>query len=213
VKKRRVFIAIAITALIVTIILISVKAYYVAIALIVGTLIMGHRELWSLIRRRKLPPIDERVRENVNKSIRNGFIFLVTALAFLMLPFSIRLIETPNTVNVLGGLFVSGGMVYLLSYLFYDRVEPRLGERGLRMLRIFLLVAGISLAAGIISVVLHNVIYGLFIHFFGADFWDRSGVGDEPVFFIIALLSVVAFAVGIIGSLVMFFKGLFSRSP
>ena len=212
-KKRRVFIAIAITALIVTIILISVKAYYVAIALIVGTLIMGHRELWSLIRRRKLPPIDERVRENVNKSIRNGFIFLVTALAFLMLPFSIRLIETPNTVNVLGGLFVSGGMVYLLSYLFYDRVEPRLGERGLRMLRIFLLVAGISLAAGIISVVLHNVIYGLFIHFFGADFWDRSGVGDEPVFFIIALLSVVAFAVGIIGSLVMFFKGLFSRSP
>ncbi len=212
-KKKRVFIAISITALIMTIILISVKAYYVAIALIVGTLIMGHRELWSLIRRRKLPPIDERVRENVNKSIRNGFIFLVTALAFLMLPFSVRLIETPNTVHVLGGLFISGGMVYLLSYLFYDRVEPRLGERGLRMLRIFLLVAGISLGAFIISVFLHNAIYGLFIHFFGADFWDRSGVGDEPVFFIIALLSVVAFAVGIIGSLVMFFKGLFSRSP
>jgi len=213
VKRKRVFIAISITALIVTIILISVKAYYVAIALIVGTLIMGHRELWSLIRRRKLPPIDERVRENVNKSIRNGFIFLVTALAFLMLPFSVRLIEAPDTVHVLGGLFVSAGMVYLLSYFFFDRVEPRLGERGLRRLRIFLLVAGISLGAFIISVFLHNAIYGLFIHFFGADFWDRSGVGDEPVFFIIALLSVVAFAVGIIGSLVMFFKGLFSRSP
>ena len=194
-KKKRVFIAISITAL------------------IVGTLIMGHRELWSLIRRRKLPPIDERVRENVNKSIRNGFLFLVTALAFLMLPFSVRLIEAPDTVHVLGGLFVSAGMVYLLSYFFFDRVEPRLGERGLRRLRIFLLVAGISLGAFIISVFLHNAIYGLFIHFFGADFWDRVGVGDEPVFFIIALLSVVAFAVGIIGSLVMFFKGLFSRSP
>jgi len=36
-------------------------------------------------------------------------------------------------------------------------------------------------------------------------------VGDEPVFFLISLLSVVAFAVGIIGSLVIFFKGLFSR--
>jgi len=212
-KKKRVLIAVAITALVVTIILISLKAYYVAIALIVGTLIMGHRELWSLIRRRKLPPVDERVRENVNKSIRNGFIFLVTALAFLMLPFSVRLTEAPDTVNVLGGLFVSAGIVYLLSYLFYDRVAPRLGERGLRMLKIFLLVAGISLAVGIISVFLHNAIYGLFIYWFGEDFWERSGVGDEPVFFIIALLSVVAFAVGIIGSLVIFIKGLFSRSP
>ena len=212
-KKKRVLIAVAITALVVTIILISLKAYYVAIALIVGTLIMGHRELWSLIRRRKLPPVDERVRENVNKSIRNGFIFLVTALAFLMLPFSVRLTEAPDTVNVLGGLFVSAGIVYLLSYLFYDRVAPRLGERGLRMLKIFLLVAGISLAVGIISVFLHNAIYGLFIYWFGEDFWERSGVGDEPVFFIIALLSVVAFVVGIIGSLVIFIKGLFSRSP
>ncbi len=212
-KKKRVLIAISITALVVTIILISLKAYYVAIALIAGTLIMGHRELWSLIRRRKLPPVDERVRENVSKSIRNGFIFLVTALAFLMLPFSVRLTEAPDTVNVLGGLFVSAGIVYLLSYLFYDRVAPRLGERGLRMLRIFMLVAGISLAVGIVSVFLHNAIYGLFIYWFGEDFWERSGVGDEPVFFIIALLSVVAFVVGIIGSLVIFIKGLFSRSP
>jgi hypothetical protein len=212
-KKKRVLIAVAITALVVTIILISLKAYYVAIALIVGTLIMGHRELWSLIRRRKLPPVDERVRENVSKSIRNGFIFLVTFLAFLMLPFSVRLTEAPDTVNVLGGLFVSAGIVYLLSYLFYDRVAPRLAGRGLRMLRIFLLVAGISLAVGIISVFLHNAIYGLFIYWFGEDFWERSGVGDEPVFFIMALLSVVAFAVGIIGSLVIFIKGLLSRSP
>lgn len=210
-KKKRLFLAVLITALIVTIILISLRVYYVAVAFIVGALFMGHRELWSLITRRKLPPIDERVRENVNKSIRNGFIFLVTALAFLMLPFSVRIIEAPDTVHVLSGLFVSAGMVYLLSYLFYDRVEPRLSQRGLRLLRRFLLVAGISLGVFIISVFLHNAIYGLFIHFFGADFWDRVGVGDEPVFFIIALLSVVAFAVGIIGSLVMFFKGLFSK--
>ena len=86
-----------------------------------------------------------------------------------------------------------------------------MGEKGLRMLRIFLLIAGISLGVFIISVFLHNAIYGLFIHFFGADFWDRIGVGDEPVFFFLSLLSVVAFAVGIIGSLVMFIKGLFSK--
>jgi len=212
-KTKRLFLAVSITALIVAIILISLKAYYVTIALIAGTVIMGHRELWSLIRRRKLPPVDERVRENVSKSVRNGFIFFAIALAFLMLPFSVRIIETPDTVHVLGGLFVSGGMVYLLSYLFYDRVALGLGERGLRMLRIFLLVAGISLGAFIISVVLHNAIYGLFIVWFGEGFWDRIGVGDEPVFFFIALLSVVTLAVGLIGSLVIFIKGLFSKSP
>ena len=210
-KMKRVFLAVSIVALILVITLISLRAYYVVIALIAGTLIIGHRELWSLIRRRKLPPIDERVRENTSKSIRNGFIFLIIALAFLMLPFSVRLIETPNTVHVLGGLFVSGGAVHLCSYLFYDRVKPKLDEGRLRMLRIFLLVAGISLAVGIISVVLHNAIYGLFIHWFGEGFWERIGIGDEPVFFIIALLSVLSFVVGLIGSLVMFIKGLFGK--
>jgi len=211
-KTKRLFVAVFTTALIVTIILISLRAYYVAVALVIGTLIIGYREIWSLIRRRKLPPVDERVRENTSKSIRNGFIFLILALAFLMLPFSVRLIEAPDTVHILGGLFLSGGAVYLLSYLFYDRVEPNLGERGLRRLKTFLLITGISLAAFIISVFLHNVIYGLFIHFLGADFWERIGIGDEPVFFFIALLSVVTFVVGLIGSLVIFIKGLFSRT-
>ena len=211
-KTKRAFIAISVAALIVAIILISLRAYYVTIALIVGTLIMGHRELRSLITRRKLPPIDERVRENVSKSIRNGFIFFALASAFLMLPFSVRLIETPDTVHVLGGLFLSGGTVYLVSYLFYDQVKPKLGEKGLKMLKTFLLVAGISLAAFIISVFLHNAIYGLFIHFFGADFWDRTGLGDEPVFFFVSLLSIMAFAVGLIGSLIIFIKGLFSKT-
>jgi len=210
-KTKRAFLAISITALIVAIALISIKAYYVAVALIVGTLLIGHRELWSLLRRRKLPPIDERVRENTGKSIRNGFIFFALATAFLMLPFSVRLIEGPDTVHVLGGLFVSAGTVYLLSYLFYDRVEPNLGKKGLKLLKTFLLVAGISLGAFIISVFLHNAIYGLFIHFFGADFWDKIGMADEPVFFFIALLSAATFAAGIIGSLVMFIRGLFCK--
>ena len=211
-KTKRVFLAISITALALAVILISVEAYYVAISLIAGAVIMGHRELWSLIRRRKLPPIDERVRENTNKSIRNGFIFFAIATAFLMLPFSVLLVEAPDTVHVLGSLFVSAGVVYLLSYIFYDRVEPNLSERGLRLLKIFLLVAGMSLGAFIISVFLHNAIYGLFIIWFGEGFWERIGAGDEPVFFFVALLSVVAFAIGVTGSLIMFIKGLFSKA-
>lgn len=199
-KTKRLFLAVSITALIVAIVLISLKAYYVAVALAVGTLLIGHRELWSLLRRRKLPPIDERVRENTGKSIRNGFIFFVLATAFLMLPFSVRLIEGPDTVHVLGGLFISAGAVYLLSYFFYDRVEPNLGDRGLKLLKTFLLVAGISLGAFIISVFLHNALSGLF------------GV-EEPVFFIISVfICPLGFAVGIIGSLVIFIKGLFSKT-
>ena len=210
-KTKKVLLAISITALILAVIFISLEAYYVAIALVVGTLIIGYRELWSLIRRKRMPPVDERIRENLSKSVRNGFIFFAVASAFLMLPFSTILIEEPDTVHVLGGLFLAGGAAYLLSYLFYDRAEPRLSEKGLRMLRMFLLITSISLGTFIISVFLHNAIYGLFIHFFGADFWGRIGVGDEPVFFFLSLLSVVAFAVGIIGSLVMFIKGLFSK--
>jgi len=199
-KTKRIILAVCITALVLTIVLISLRAYYVAVALIAGILIMGHRELWSLIRRRKLPPIDERVRENTSKSIRNGFIFFAVAIALLMLPFSTLLIETPDTVHVLGGLFVSAGMVYLLSYLFYDRVEPKLDERGLKMMKTFLLVTGISLGAFIISVFLHNAIGGLF-------------EVEEPVFFFIAVfIAPLTLAVGLIGSLVIFVKGLFSKA-
>jgi len=199
-KTKRAFLAVSITALIVTIILIWLRAYYVTIALIVGTLLLGHREFWSLIRKRRLPPIDERVRENTSNSIRNGFIFLIIALVFLMLPFSVMLTENPDMVHVLGGLFLSAGAVYLFSYLFYDRIEPRLDEGGLKMLRIFLLVAGILLGVFIISVFLHNALSALFAI-------------EEPVFFVIAVfISSLAFAVGLIGSLVTFIKGLFSKA-
>ena len=117
-----------------------------------------------------------------------------------MLPFSVILIETPDTAHVLGGLFVSAGMVYLLSYLFYDRVEVRLDERRLKMLKTFLLIAGMSLGAFIISVFLHNAISGLL------------GI-EEPVFFSIAVIvAPLAFAVGLIGSLVIFIMRLFSKT-
>ena len=198
-KTKRIFLAISITALIVAIILISLRAYYVTIALVAGTLFIGYREFWSLIRRKKLPPIDERVRENTGKAIRNGFIFSAIASAFLMLFFSVNITVTPDIVHVLGGLFLAVGVVYLLSYLFYDRVEPKLDKRGLKMLKIFLLVAGISLGAFIISAALHNAMSALF------------GI-EEPVFFFIAvIIAPLAFAVGLIGSLVVFITGLFSR--
>ena len=58
-----------------------------------------------------------------------------------------------------------------------------------------------------ISVILHNIIYGIFIFLFGADIWERIGIGDEPVFFLIALVVCpIGFLVGITGSMAIFIK-------
>jgi hypothetical protein len=198
-KTKRVLIGVLIAALVLAFIPIYMEAYYVAVALIVGVLIMGHRELWSLITKRKLPPIDERVRANVGRSIRNALVFFAVAIVSLMLLFSVNRDLSPDILNLLGALFLSVGVVYLLSYLFYDRSQPNLGERGLKMLKTFLLIAGISLGVFIISFFLHNVISGIF------DI-------EEAVFFCIAVFVAPAgFAVGLIGGLVIFLKGLFSR--
>jgi len=200
-KAKRVFLAVSIAALIAVIILISLKAYYVVIALVAGVLLLSHRELWALVRRQKLPPIDERVRDNINKSVRNGFIFFAIVLAFLMLFFSINLTHITNAepVHIMGSLFLAGGLVYLISYLFYDQAEPKLDDRELRRLKAFLLVAGISLGAFIVSAFLHNALSALFEI-------------EEPVFFCIAVIvSPLALGVGVIGSLVLFIKGLLSK--
>jgi uncharacterized membrane protein len=198
-KTRRAFLAISVTALILAVLLISLKAYYVVISLVVGLLVIGHREIWSLLKTRKLPPVDERVRQSSGRALRNSFIFFAIATAFLMLAFTVNQTANPDVVNVLGGLFLSAGVVYILSYFYYDRAEPKLGERGLKMMKNFLLLAGISLGTFIISVFLHNFISGLL------------GV-EEPVFFIIAvIISPLALAVGLIGSLVLFIKGLVSK--
>ena len=55
---KRLIWAVLIVALVVTVILIALEQYYVAIALIVGTVIMRHRELWSLLTKWQLPPVD-----------------------------------------------------------------------------------------------------------------------------------------------------------
>jgi len=74
-------------------------------------------------------------------------------------------------------------------------------------LKKFLLLTGAAPVGAVASAILHNVFYGVFIHFFGADFWDRIGAGDEPVFFILAIIVCpIVFLVGVIGSIIMFRK-------
>jgi hypothetical protein len=71
-----------------------------------------------------------------------------------------------------------------------------------KILKAFLLLSGASAVGLPVFTVLHNLVYALFIYFFGQGFW--GGIGDEPVFFILAVIvSPIAFLVGAIGSIVL----------
>jgi len=76
------------------------------------------------------------------------------------------------------GVFFLFSLLTLVSTL---RAEISGALRGL------LLVTGGSGAAIFISILLHNFIYGIFVHFFGEGIWGGVG-GDEPVFFIFGLI-------------------------
>ena len=67
-------------------------------------------------------------------------------------------------------------------------------------LRGLLLVTGGSGAAIFVSILLHNFIYGIFVHFFGEGIWGGVG-GDEPVFFILGIIVFPAlYLLGAIGT-------------
>ncbi|MBA7626331.1 hypothetical protein ES703_33777 [subsurface metagenome] len=78
--------------------------------------------------------------------------------------------------------------------LFHDQMEPKIAERRLKMLKAFLLVAGISFAVFIVGVIVHNALYGL------------SEI-EEPVSFIIAISALWVFIIATVGGLVIFLKG------
>jgi hypothetical protein len=103
-------------------------------------------------------------------------------------------------------IIISGVVFFVLGVvLIFFTVKEKVG--GLR--KKFLILTGASSVGIIVSVLLHNAIYGLFIHFFGADFWYRVGLGDEPVFFIMAIfVCPIAFLVGAVGSIVLAIKRL-----
>jgi hypothetical protein len=106
---------------------------------------------------------------------------------------------------LMGFLFIiiSGVVFFLLGVaLIFVTVKEKVGG----ILKKFLILTGASAAGILVSVLLHNAIYGLFIHFFGADFWNG---GDEPVFFVMAtIICPLGFLVGAVGSIVLAIKRL-----
>ena len=114
----------------------------------------------------------------------------------------------PSPVSVKRGLFpfiaVLGIVFFLLGVaLIVLTLKSKLKGK----LKKFLLLTGISSAGFLVSVILHNFVYGLFIVIFGADFWSKIGVSDEPVFFIIAMfVCPIVFLIGVVGSIILFNK-------
>jgi len=101
-------------------------------------------------------------------------------------------------------IIISGAIFFLLGgALIFLTIKEKVGG----MLKKLLLLTGASAAGIFVSILLHNAIYGLFIQFFGADFWDRVGLGDEPFFFIMAIfVCPIGFLVGVVGSIVLAIK-------
>ena len=107
---------------------------------------------------------------------------------------------------LMGFLFIiiSGVVFFLLGVaLIFLTVKEKVGG----IFKKFLILTGASAAGFFVFSLLHNAVYGLFIHFFGADFWDRIGLADEPFFFVMAVfVCPIGFLVGAVGSIVLFIK-------
>jgi len=123
----------------------------------------------------------------LNKILSNGIIVvLVIAAAFVL------------------GAFCLPVWIYLVWMvrkkkisLFRDQMEPKLAEKHYKMLKAFLLVAGISLAVLIVlmvGVVIYNAVYGM------------SEIADTVAHYI-GFSSLGVFNIATIGGVVIFLKG------
>ena len=80
-------------------------------------------------------------------------------------------------------------------------------EKVTGLLKKFFILTGASATGFPVSILLHNAIYGLLIYWFGANFWDRIGLGDEPFFFFVAIVVCpIGFLVGVVGGIVVAIK-------
>jgi hypothetical protein len=178
--------------------LLSRDNVYIVLALVLACLLLGHRELWSLMKYRRLPVIDERVRNNLTSAMRITGIFFFIACVVLILLLHFDLLENTPTGLIISGLLVIVGIVYVVGYHFYDHVQPNLGKRATRFLKTCVVTAGLSLSTIALSITLHNMV----------SVWFGF---EDAFFFILGLLAAPAvFVICLIMSMIIFIKGLFS---
>jgi len=131
----------------------------------------------------------------MNKKLLIGIIIVIVVFVIAAAIVRSWLILAPLTlISIVVWIYLVFMVRKKKTKIFHDQMEPKLAERRYKMLKAFLLAAGISLAVGIVGGVLHNVLYGL------------SEV-EEPVSFYIALVAPYVFIIATIGGLVIFLTG------
>src|SRR4030042_584488 len=102
------------------------------------------------------------------------------------------------------GYFISLPVRVVLSLLGIALIVFAARASFKKISKAFFILTG-SAAAGMgLSVILHNLVFGVLIKLLGEGFWERTGIGDEPVFFILAVfICPLALLVGIIGSIIL----------
>ncbi len=98
-------------------------------------------------------------------------------------------------------VFAFGPLVFLLGLALLILAIKVKTER---TFKVFLILTGAAAVGVFASMLLHNLVYGLFIQLFGEGFWQRTGMEDEPLFFIMAIfVCPLAFLVGAVGTIVL----------
>lgn len=143
--------------------------------------------------------------KNLEKKLNTSLIaiFWVTVALFILIANTIlnplfRPIFNTYYISTVGGiLFLCGTAIIVIT------IKAKI--KGL--LKKFFLLTGAAVLGFFASIILHNLVYGIFIYFFGQNFWGRVGIGDEPFFFMIGLIVCpVTFLVGMVGSIIMLIK-------
>ena len=76
-----------------------------------------------------------------------------------------------------------------------------------RTFKKFLILTGASAVGIFASMLLHNLVYGAFILWFGEGFWERIGLEEEPFFFMLAIfVCPLAYLVGTVSSIVLMIR-------
>jgi hypothetical protein len=133
------------------------------------------------------------------------FVAFVIVMQLLMGPPVRQLINESLGVDFAPSLFfISGSLFFLLGLtLLILTARAKLDK----IFKSFLLLTGSSAVGVFVSILLHGVIYGLFILLFGKGFWDRTGIADEPFFFIMAIfVCPLAYLVGTVGSIILIIR-------
>lgn len=148
--------------------------------------------------------VEEGVMEGRAPQIRNAVFYVLVAMVVAVLGME-QLMKLSFFVEAT--LAIAFGLLGLVLVVLTARL------REARIQKIFFILTGASAAGIPICVILHGLVYRLFVAWFGEGFWERhTPYDDEPVFFILAVfVCPTLFLIGTLGSIVLLIKARIAR--